>query len=459
MVYLELFNLVSVMIKYKDLDELPKKLVKHAIKLGASDSAVSLDISSSSMIRFSNNEISIFESSKEVSLTVYVACKERRAISSFTDLSPDSIERAVSKLVSIAKLSEPSDVYAPLPKGPFRYDKRLLKIGRVSLDPENLAKYIEVAINSALSSGASRVAGTLICDKSRKILATSGDVEAEYSSSSIEISVRAFADGDASGQFVSIATDESDFKPDIAGSMAGEVARISKDPVEIDPGNYDVVLGPMIFSDIIEEVAYASSAFYVDAGISFLTNKLGEFVASDVLTLSDDPTIPETYGAAPFDDEGLPTKRKNIIEAGMLKTYLHNSTTAKRNMTESTANAGIIVPVPLNLIVKDGKKDHEKIISQIDEGLCVLNNWYLRYSNYRSGDFSTVLRDGIFLIRNGCVERSVKGLRMSDNMLRFLSSIEELSSDRYWIKWWEVETPVYAPWALVRNVRFTKSTL
>lgn len=451
-------RLYARMIKYKKLEEIPRKLVKHTLRMGASDAAVSLDIVNSSLIRFSNNQVSIFESSKEASISIYVAYKERRAMSSFTDISPESLERAVNMLVSTAKLSEPSDTYAPLPKGPFKYDKRLLNVGKVSLDPESLMGHVEAAISSALSEGAGRVAGTLSCDKSRTVLVTSGGVEAACSSSSIEISVRAFADGDSSGQFVSIAADESDFRPDFAGAMAGEVARMASNPEEGEPGVYEALLGPMTFANIMEEVAYAASAFYVDSGISFLTGKLGEALASDILTLTDDPTMPKAYGATPFDDEGLPTRRKNIIENGILRSYLHNSTTAKRNTTESTGNAGIIVPVPFNIVIKDGDRDHEKLISQIDHGICVINDWYLRYSSYRSGDFSTVPRDGIFLIKKGSIEKPIKGLRLVGNMLELLKSIRALSSDRYWIKWWEVETPVHAPWAVVESLEFTKVT-
>ena len=77
----------------------------------------------------------------------------------------------------------------------------------------------------------------------------------------------------------------------------------------------------------------------------------------------------------------------------------------------------------------------------------------------RSGDFSTIPRDGMFLVRNGSVEKPIKDLRISDNMLRIFSNILELSRERYWITWWEVETPVLAPYAYVSSLNFMKSTL
>ncbi|MEM2366087.1 MAG: metallopeptidase TldD-related protein, partial [Nitrososphaerota archaeon] len=62
-------------------------------------------------------------------------------------------------------------------------------------------------------------------------------------------------------------------------------------------------------------------------------------------------------------------------------------------------------------------------------------------------------------IKNGSIEVPIKGLRLVGNMIKLLGSVAALSAERHWIEWWEVETPVYAPWALVTDVEFTKSTL
>lgn len=96
------------------------------------------------------------------------------------------------------------------------------------------------------------------------------------------------------------------------------------------------------------------------------------------------------YGAKAFDDEGTPTRDNKIIEKGVLKTYLHNSTTAKKFKTETTANAGLVSPQPWNLIVEPGGKSFEDLLSEVDDGVYVTNDWYLRYQNYRTGDFSTI---------------------------------------------------------------------
>jgi len=142
-----------------------------------------------------------------------------------------------------------------------------------------------------------------------------------------------------------------------------------------------------------------------------------------------------------------------------LKTYLHNSTTAKKFGAETTGNAGLIEPLPWNMVVEAGEKPFANLIGEVDKGIYVTNDWYLRYQNYRTGDFSTIPRDGMFLIEKGEIAASIRELRISDNMLRILQKIIGLSKSRSWIKWWEVDVPTLVPYALVEDLNFTKSLM
>ena len=442
-----------------DPGKLTRFIVSNALKLGATDVVAEVYVGRERRIKFANNEVVVSEERDERTAEIFVAIRERRASISVDNLSIQSIREAVKQAIHLARMSEPAETYAELPRGPFKYDKSLLKAGKVSGDPEKLVDHVETAVNAALAEGAERVAGTLTYSSGKTWLRTSGRAYGVASEASVEISVRALASEDAAGHFVSIAADDRDFNPEEAGRRAGEIARMALNPVEGESGEYEALLGPMVFAHLVEHVGDASSAYYVDAGLSFLKDKLGQEVSSKVFSLIDDPTIPRTYGSAAFDDEGVPTRRNVIIDRGVLKTYLHNSTTAKKFGAETTANAGLIVPTPFNLIVEGGGKSFEKLLSSIDDGIYVTNDWYLRYQNYRTGDFSTIPRDGLFRIRRGSIESSIKGLRISDNMLRILSRIRELGRERYWISWWEVETPVYAPHAIVEELNFTKSTI
>ncbi|MEM2272731.1 MAG: TldD/PmbA family protein [Candidatus Bathyarchaeia archaeon] len=438
------------------LEEIPSYIVDLGRKYGATDIAAKLVEDQRIMIRFSNNEVTISKIFHNTTVDVFVMVERHRAATTISTLSTKNIEKNVRVLVKTAKMTPPADIYVPLPKGPFTYDPRLLKAPEIPLDPETLFSYVERAVNSALEGGAKRAAGTLSAFKSKVLIATSGEVYASQERAGLELSIRAFVSEIATGHALSIAGNPEDFNPGEAGRVAGEIAKAADNPVPGEPGKYMALLGPMIFADIINQVGILSSAFLVDAGQSFLVDKIGEKVSSEKFTLIDDPTLVGSIGARAFDDEGVPTKRKAIIENGVLKTYLHNSITAKKFGVETTGNAGIIVPVPWSLVVEPGSKSFEELLSQIDDGIYVTNDWYLRYQNYRTGDFSTLPRDGMFRVRHGEIVSSLRELRISDNMLRILRNIADLSRSRTWVKWWEVEIPSMVPYALVNELNFTK---
>ncbi|MCX8170594.1 MAG: TldD/PmbA family protein [Candidatus Bathyarchaeota archaeon] len=441
------------------LDEIPQYIVDLAKRLGATDVTAKLTESRRIMIRFSNNEVTVSKAFLENSVDIFVMIEKHRAATTISTLSIRNIKKAVENLIRMAKSTPPADVYAPLPQGPFTYNPDLMRAPKIPLDPDNLAVYVESAIKSALEKGATRAAGTLNAYRSRITLATSGDVYASQEKASMEISIRAFVSDLATGHAVSVASKLEDFHPEEAGSMAGEIAKAASNPKPGEPGKYMALLGPMVLADIVNQVGSLSSAFLVDAGQSFLVDKMNSEVASERFTLIDDPTLAGSLGARAFDDEGVPTKRNIIIENGILKTYLHNTITAKKFGVETTGNAGIIVPYPWNLIVEPGYKSPEDLLAEIDDGIYVTNDWYLRYQDYRAGDFSTIPRDGMFRIRNGEIAESIRELRISDNMLRLLRNIVDLSRLRMWVKWWEVEVPTLAPYALISELNFTKSAM
>jgi len=439
--------------------EIPLRIVDLGIKQGATDITTSLVESYRVMIRFSNNEITVSNIYREALINIFLMIGRRRAGTTVAITTTKNLEATVKNLIKVAKITPPADVYASLPQGPFHYDPSLLKSPKISFDPDKLIGYVEEAINGASERGVEKAAGTLIATRTKMTLATSGQVYETQEGTGLEMSIRAFASDIASGHAVSITRGEEEFQPAEAGRTAGEVAKAALNPKPGQSGRYIALLGPMVFADLINQVGILSSAFLVDAGQSFLVDKIGSSVASERLNVFDDPTINGAFGSRAFDDEGVPAKKNVIIEKGVLKTYLHNSTTAKKFGVETTGNAGLIEPVPWNLIVEPGGKSFEDLLAQMDDGIYVTNNWYLRYQNYRTGDFSTIPRDGMFLIKRGEIYASLKELRISDNMLRIMQNIKDLSKSRFWVKWWEVEVPTFTPYAIVEDLNFTKSTM
>ncbi len=440
----------------------PQEVCQRALKMckdeGATDVVASVSDSSETMIRFSKNDITVSDLLNELACNIFVKVQGRTAGTNLTDLNQTTLKNGVKKVVRMAKNSPSTDTWARLPQGPFNYNPQLLYGSKVPSDAKKLVDWVEGAIESGLGEGAERMAGSLTARNSSVTQMTSGDAFGVAQGGTLELSIRAFGKDLSSGHSVSIASKESEFHAQEAGAEAGRLAKMAASPAKGDAGEYDAVLGPMVFSDLMNQVGRVASAFFVDSGMSFLKDKLDLRVAAENLSLTDDPTIVDTYGSAPFDAEGLPTERTRIVENGLLKNYLHNSTTAQKFQTKSTANAGLIAPHPFNLIVEPGSESLEALISKVENGIYVTNTWYLRYQNYSTGDFSTIPRDAMFLIKNGKIAGSIKELRISENMIRVLQNVQGLTQERKWIKWWEVDTPTLSPSALVSKVRFTSSS-
>ena len=433
-------------------------------KLSVATIAVGFTRSRDQMVRFSNNSITVVNSWRSEVPTVYLASNGKRAACRIEeqDVEFESIAR---ELVDSMKAMPRGDVDFDLPKGPFTYqeiegvyDKRLTEIDTGLIDAA------EVAINSARKEGAERASGVVISGSWEHFVRTSAGVEGSSKGTEIEITVRAFATEDATGQGISIATNLDRFHPAEAGLTAGRIAKRARGPTAGLPGRYNVVFGPAIFADLVDRAADSASAYTVDLGLSFFQETLGKRVASEKFSLYDNGRLPNGPGSVSMDDEGFPTGETNLITKGTLENYLHTSYTAAKHNARLTGSAqfegGVagMVPAPRNLIVEPGEQQFEDLLDKAGSGLYITNNWYTRFQNYQTGDFSTICRDGVFEIRDGKLGNPVKGLRVSDNMIRILQSIEALSKEREWIRWWEVPTPTLTPHVLVRDVGITTAS-
>ncbi|HLC50955.1 MAG TPA: TldD/PmbA family protein [archaeon] len=437
--------------------DLTEQIVKKALSLGASDAVAEITKDKTHQIRFANSDITVMQNWHQVSAEIFIALQKKVVSTSISDLSKDSIENTLKNLVSAAKVSEPSSTYKGLAEGPFKYksveesyDRRIADLGDKAID------FVYSAINAA---NAKRVAGVLYSSSWERFLSTSAGINASEKGTDIEMSTRAFNEKDESGHGVACSRLLNRFNPESAGEKAGEIAKLARKPIAADAGKYDVIFDPLSFADLLNCAGRAASAFDVDAGFSCLAGMLGKKVANFRLSLYDESNASNGFGSVAFDDEGVPTQKTAIIKDGVLKNYLHNTSTAAKYSTRTTGNAGLVAPYPRNIVMDAGGYSKDELFDEVRNGIYITNVWYTRFQNYRDGSFSTIPRDGIFLIQSGQIIKSLKGIRVSDNLLRILQEIAAISRERDWIHWWEVEIPTLAPYALVKDVNITKSTM
>jgi PmbA protein len=433
--------------------------VRVAKRLGADEAILSTIISDERMARFANSSVTVTKSVKESGQMVYLAKGGRRIIGSSSNPERSSLERFIGLLYK-SMMSLPKDPgYVPLPPRGRVYRPRPSHDRKLERAESLLAGYVEEAIGAAESAGARRTAGSLEAGVTSRHTLSSTGMFGSDTSASILLNVRAFTDRDASGHGLSCAAAVRDFKPAVAGERAGAHSKRMRNArqLEGEAKTYQVLMSPTVASNLLGLVGEFASAFSVEAGTSYLADKLGKRVASESFDLTDIGRGDGCLHARTFDDEGQPTQSTKLIEGGVLKSYLHNLSTAKRFKTKSTGNAGLVEPGPWNLEVGAGDSTYDEMVREMRRGLVLTSNWYTRFKNYRTGEFSTVPRDGTYLVESGEVKAPIKGIRISDTLERMTSSIRLLSKEREWVQWWEVDTPTLCPWVLVDGVTVTKA--
>ncbi len=424
----------------KNLREISQGVVDLVRSEGADDviaEAIATDVK---QVRFSNSQVDAVNSWSEEHLALMVAVGNRVVssdIRTLTDVGPRA--RA---LAAFAKKAPPSKTYGGIASGRFKY-RRGRPDARIS-DLRDPSRFVHDAIAGAESEGANNVGGTFYAIHDRVGLASSAAVLAADESTAAYLSVRAFFQPEASGHAVCCTPILAGMKSKETGERAGRLAASAKDPVLGEQGKFDLIVEPLCVGSFVQSTSGMLSALSVEIHNSMFVRKIGKRVASDQVTFVDDPTVSSTTRRA-FDHEGVPTRRNVLIRNGVLKTYLHNTGTAKRFKTRTTANAGPFVPmaqpVAFHPVVIPGDWKTDELIADTKHGLYLNNTWYTRFQNYSTGEFSTIPRDAILRIEDGEIAGAVKNVRISDNMMKFWKNIDALTKATQEVYWWEEAAP------------------
>lgn len=195
-----------------------------------------------------------------------------------------------------------------------------------------------------------------------------------------------------------------------------------------------VLLNSAVATEFLELIAQSLSGENYLLGKSIFINKINEQVINEKVEIIDDGLMPEKFGSAPFDGEGVPTKHKILIERGILKNLMHNTYTAKRfGLPSSSGNAvrtdrGITVgPTNLYIDSNEPKYSLDELISLIDRGVYVLDVMGMHTANPVSGDFSVGVA-GV-LVEGGKIKNPVKEVVISGNIGDLFTKVKALGND------------------------------
>ena len=284
--------------------------------------------------------------------------------------------------------------------------------------------------------------------------------EAVYSDSDSEIAIAtstgvagSYRRTDAWCYALAIATEGDDteigFEFDLGRGLAAleahEVARRAAQRAlgvlgasKIPSGRMPVVFEPYVTGQFLGVLGSALTGEAAQKGRSLFAGKIGERVAGEGLHLIDDGRLEGAPGSAPWDAEGVPTGRTKVISAGVLESFLYDTTSARREGRESTANAarasfkGVPHPSPTNLALATTGHSPEQIHAQAGKAL-VVQDFHGVHSgaNPVSGDFSVGATGR--LLKGGELGAAVKEVTIAAPMLEILNGIQAVGSDLRWL--------------------------
>jgi len=216
----------------------------------------------------------------------------------------------------------------------------------------------------------------------------------------------------------------------IAASRALMLLRAREAP----SGRMPVVLHSDAGGTMVHEaVGHGLEADFIGQNMSVYAHSFGKKVAADVVSVVDDPTVPNLRGSYPFDDEGTPSQRTVLVENGELKGFLYDRLNAMKQRTVSTGNGRREsyrhrpIPRMSNTMILRGKADPEQVLRATPNGLLVKRMGGGQV-NPVNGDFVFEVAEG-YLIENGCQGEPVRGATLVGNGPQVLRNIDMVAND------------------------------
>ncbi len=425
-----------------NFEEVALKTAERAKKYGADQADVYLVSNTEFGVQIRKGEIETLTQSGSKGLGVRVFVDHRQGFASTSDFSEDALDRLIKNVVALAASADqkPENELSGEAAASTKTELGIYDPELEFISPENkimMAKACESAAfaldsrvtNSEGAGFGNEITNTVMAD-------SLGNVQS-YQSTACSIFCAPLAEYDGKKQVDYDYSYRRVFKeldsPDAVGRKAAErvIRKLGarKAPTQSAPVVFENRVAARIWSAVIAAI----NGDAVFKGMSFLKGSLNEQIAAANVTLIDDGTLFKGAGSAPFDGEGLPTRRNVLIENGVLKMFQFDTLTARKvgGGVKSTANArrsanGSPSIGPFNVFLSPGQSSPEQIISGITNGFYV-TDMMGSGANPVTGDFS-IGASGSW-IENGKLTYAVEEVTIAASMQSILMGIENIGSD------------------------------
>ena len=441
----------------RELRGIIQSVLRLANSTGSAETEVHVDEVAAALTRFANNGIhqNVFE--RVVTVSIRTATGGRTARATTNRLDEDSLRATIEASLSLAD-SQPRDPrLLPMPgKQRYRTVKRFFK-GTAALTPEDRARAVRLACDLAVKKG-QVAAGIFSSGMSQTAVGNSRGLFATYNETHSQFSITMQEDPAASWAKADSA-DVREIHPQKLAARASEKAHLAVKTQELAPGRYTVILEPAAVLDLVGFLFYDFAATAVDDKRSCLNDRMGKQIFGRNVNLTDDVFHPLQKGA-PFDGEGMPRQKVQLVDKGVPKNLVYSRASAMAARKKPTGH-GFALPneygeAPMNLVFSGGDCSVEKMLASTDRGLLVTRLWYIREVDPYEKVMTGMTRDGLFLVENGRVTGAAKNFRFNQSLIEMLKNVELMSPARRTTA--EESFEMVVPAMKVRDFQFSEVT-
>lgn len=428
----------------EELQALGQQVVERARSAGAEVAEAIVQQGNHLSTKVRKGEAELVEEAGSRSLGLRVMHEQRVAMVYTSDLSQSGLRRLVDDAIELVRLAEKDPHAGPpdpslLSRGLSAeslalYDAAMSRIGAAeALERAKAAEAAAFAFDPRVtnSEGATftRVEGA-------HALVTSGGFSGGYRGSYASLTVHPVVDDSdgkkRSGYYWSARRHLNEMEsPESVGKEAARRTLAKLGSQKLESQNLPVIFDPDAARSMLGLVAGCISGSAVWRRSTYLAERLGDEVASPLVTIIDDPLLVGGPGSRPFDGEGLASRRNTVIEAGVLRTFLNDSYCARKLGMESTASAsrgssGGVSPSTSNFILQPGTKTPEEILKESDRAFYVTEMMGFGF-NAVTGDFSRGAAG--FWVEGGEKRYPVSEVTISLNLDTLLKRIDAVGND------------------------------
>lgn len=390
------------------------------------------------LTRFANSTIhqNVAESNADVRIRCVLG--KRVGVASTNDLNAAALESTLDRALTIARLQPENPEFRSLPGPQPIAEAQAFSEATAACSAEERARSVRTLCSVAEAVGVSAF-GALTTAAVELAVANSLGISAYFPLTYADLNMVAMSD-DSAGYAAGLSSDFAQLDFEALGREAVEKCVRSRNPRPLEPGEYTVILEPYAAHDLVQMMGYTGfGATALQEGRSFMSGKLGQRIVDPRISVWDDALDPEGI-PWPFDFEGVPRQRVNLLKDGVANGVVYDSYRAGKENKSSTGHAipspSPFGPMPLNTFFSTGEASVEEMIAGTERGVYVTRFHYTRPVEPTRVVVTGMTRDGTFLIENGEIAYPVKNMRFTQSYVEALNGVEGIGRERRLLMGW-----------------------